>query len=110
MAIVTERTARYTFLIFIIFVLAILITWLIKPDMLELFSDDSSNSSNSSRRDGVIPEVNLFNDPSYEKNRTLLYGSLFLDKLNEQIKGMTDPAISYDTKRIDIIKYSDILL
>jgi hypothetical protein len=55
-------------------------------------------------------ETNLFNDPRYEKNRTLLYGSLFLDKLDEQIKGMTDPRIQYDTKRIDIIKYADVLL
>lgn len=46
----------------------------------------------------------------FEKNRTLLYGSLFLDKLNEQIKEMTDPRIQYDNKRIDIVKYSDVLL
>ena len=54
--------------------------------------------------------TNLFNDPRYEKNRTLLYGSLFLDKLDQQIKNMTDPPIQYDTKRIDIIKYADALL
>ena len=54
--------------------------------------------------------TNLFIDPRYEKDRTLLYGSLFLDKLDEQIKGMTDPRIQYDTKRIDIIKYADVLL
>ena len=53
---------------------------------------------------------NLFNNPRYEKDRTQLYGSLFLDKLNEQIKNLTDPRIQYDTKRIDIIKYSDVLL
>ena len=53
---------------------------------------------------------NLFNDPQYEKNRTLLYGSLFLDNLDEQIKRLTDPPITYDTKRIEIIKYSDVLL
>lgn len=46
----------------------------------------------------------------YEKDRTLLYGSLFLDKLNEQIKHMTDPRITYDDKRIDIVKYSDVLM
>ena len=48
-------------------------------------------------------------DVIYEKDRTLLYGSLFLDKLNEQIKNMTDPKIEYDDKRIDIIKYNDVL-
>ena len=49
-------------------------------------------------------------DVIYEKDRTLLYGSLFLDKLNSQIKELTDPDIKYDSKRIDIIKYSDVLL
>ena len=46
----------------------------------------------------------------YEKNRTKLYGSLFLDNLNKQIKNLTDPAIKYNNKRIEIIKYDDILL
>ena len=54
--------------------------------------------------------ADLFKDPQYEKNRTLLYGSLFLDNLSEQIKKLTDPSILYDDKRIDIVKYSDILL
>lgn len=42
--------------------------------------------------------------------RTQLYGSLFLDDLNKVIKRMTDPPIAYDTKRIELIRYSDILL
>jgi len=67
----------------------------------ESFRDVSTSSS---------ANANFFNDPKYEKDRTLLYGSLFLDKLDEQIKGMTDPRIQYDTKRIDIIKYDDVLL
>jgi len=46
----------------------------------------------------------------YEKDRTKLYGSLFLDNLNKQIKNLTDPAIKYDNKRIEIIKYDDVLL
>lgn len=58
----------------------------------------------------AIDRNNLFNDPRYEKDRTQLYGSLFLDGLDEQIKRMTDPRIQYDTKRIDIIKYADVLL
>ena len=48
-------------------------------------------------------------DIIYEKDRTLLYGSLFLDNLDKQIKNMTDPRIEYDDKRIDIIKYNDVL-
>ena len=71
----------------------------------ESFLDDSLNTSST-----IITNANLFNDPRYEKDRTLLYGSLFLDNLDKQIKGMTDPRIQYDTKRIDIIKYSDVLL
>jgi hypothetical protein len=43
-------------------------------------------------------------------DRTKLYGSLFLDKLPQVIKNMTDPSIKYDTKRIEIIRYNDVLL
>ena len=57
-----------------------------------------------------IPSYTPSNTNVYEKDRTLLYGSLFLDNLDEQIKNMTDPRIKYDEKRIDIIKYSDVLL
>ena len=53
--------------------------------------------------------VGIFDKTGIEKNRTLLYGSIFLDKLNDQIKNLTDPKIMYDSKRIDIIKYSDVL-
>jgi hypothetical protein len=81
----------------LIIILIILICIVYMKGYLESFLDSNAN-------------LNYFNDPRYEKNRTLLYGSIFLDKLDEQIKNMTDPSIKYDTKRIDIIKYSDILL
>lgn len=42
--------------------------------------------------------------------RTKLYGSLFLDNLSEQVINMTDPSIKYDSKRIEIFRYNDILL
>jgi len=51
----------------------------------------------------------IFDENGIEKNRTLLYGSIFLDKLNDQIKNLTDPKIMYNSKRIDIIRYSDVL-
>ena len=41
---------------------------------------------------------------------TQLYGSIFLDSLNEVVINMTDPPIKYDTKRIELVRYSDILL
>ena len=41
---------------------------------------------------------------------TQLYCSLFLDNLNEVVINMTNPPIKYDTKTIELIKYSDILL
>ena len=43
-------------------------------------------------------------------DRTRLYGSIFLDNLNTQIKNLTDPPIMYDTKRIELIRYNDLLL
>ena len=78
---------------------------------IESFIDVSPSTTDANLFDySSYDKQRLIYDSSYEKNRTQLYGSLFLDKLNEQIKGMTDPPIQYDTKRIDIIKYSDVLL
>lgn len=54
--------------------------------------------------------TNSFTNSKYERNRTLLYGSLFLDNLDEQIQRLTNPPIQYDTKRIELVKYSDIVL
>ena len=47
---------------------------------------------------------------SQKVDRTQLYGSLFLDGLDTVIKNMTDPPINYDVKRIEIVRYSDVLL
>ena len=43
-------------------------------------------------------------------DRTRLYGSVFLDNLDTQIQNLTNPPIMYDTKRIEIVRYSDLLL
>jgi hypothetical protein len=43
-------------------------------------------------------------------DKTRLYGSIFLDNLDTQIQNLTNPPIMYDKKRIEIIKYSDVLL
>jgi len=43
-------------------------------------------------------------------DRTKLYGSLFLDNLDKVIKNMSNPDIKYETKRIELNNYSDILL
>ena len=70
----------------------------------------------------IIYNIKLFNYDSfvsddkptttmYVKNDgTKLYGSLFLDDLDEVIINMTNPPINYDSKRVELIKYSDILL
>jgi hypothetical protein len=56
-----------------------------------------------------INDPGVFDENGIEKNRTKLYGSLFLDKLNEHVKNLTDPKIMYNSKQINIIKYSDVL-
>ena len=43
-------------------------------------------------------------------DRTILYGSLFLENINESIKNMSNPDIKYEDKRIELNNYSDILL
>ena len=52
-----------------------------------------------------LPQTTKFNNDG-----TQLYGSLFLDNLNEVITNMTDPPIMYDTKSIVLNKYNDVLL
>ena len=42
--------------------------------------------------------------------RTQLYGSLFLDGLDTVIQNLTDPPIIYDTKQMELTRYSDTLL
>lgn len=46
---------------------------------------------------------------NYEKDRTKLYGSLFLDNLDKVVKNMTDPSITYDEKRLQLLRYQDVL-
>ncbi len=57
-----------------------------------------------------ITEQNLLPSPTtIPLDRTLLYGSLFLDNLDEIKKNMTDPDIKYDKKRLELFKYYDVL-
>ena len=43
-------------------------------------------------------------------DRTILYGNLFLDNLDKQIINMTNPPVKYNSKRIELNRYSDMLL
>jgi hypothetical protein len=102
--------------IYYLLVIVVLIVIVIIFDSLDYYSnnniidnaDNVDNVDNVNRFIDIQPTVQPI--VNYEKNKTLLYGSLFLDKLDEQIKNMTDPRIQYDNKRIDIVKYSDVLL
>ena len=48
-------------------------------------------------------------NPLIPIDRTKLYGSIFLENLSDVITNMTNPGINYDTKRIELNKYIDIL-
>ena len=66
----------------------------------------------------IISLIILYNEKYNESfilkpepiDRTILYGSVFLDNLDTQIQNLTNPPIMYDKKRIEIIRYSDLLL
>jgi hypothetical protein len=88
----------------------IVILPLIFTKKIELFEITSDINSINKPTNMFKKELDDWTNPKYEKNRTKLYGSLFLENLNKQIKNMTDPKIQYDNKQIDIIKYNDILL
>lgn len=107
---INTKTKTILLAILLLFFFIIILIYL--KNKIELFKNIKTdmNVGINSNNENVINNINLFNDSKYEKNRTLLYGSLFLDNLDKQINNMTDPDIQYNTKRIDIIKYSDILI
>ena len=82
-------------LVVIIFIILVMLLW---------------NTENFNNISITTTTTNPFTSKEYERNRTLLYGSLFLDNLNEQIQRLTNPPILYDNKRIESVKYSDIVL
>ena len=89
-------------LILIVFIIFIILSFIIKYNNHEIFDNEPSTTQ---------PDDNDNNNTTTTPiDRTKLYGSLFLDKLDEVIKNMTDPDIKYESKRIELNKYSDILL
>lgn len=106
---------KYKYKFWIIIIIIILLILLITIFILNKYTKTITNAKISNLKErfkdvDISIDANANNSNSYEKNKTLLYGSLFLDNLDEQIKNLTDPRIQYDSKRIDIIKYSDVLL
>jgi uncharacterized protein YxeA len=114
---------KYKYKFWIIIIIIILLILLITIFILNKYTKTNANISNLKENPlkesnlkerfkdvDISIDANAYNSNSYEKNKTLLYGALFLDNLDEQIKNLTDPRIQYDSKRIDIIKYSDVLL
>jgi len=94
----TNSNILYLLYISIIIILAILIYRILYKYNFTLNNYDSFESPKSPKT----------TKPSFE--RTQLYGSLFLDNLNQVITNMTDPPILYDTKQIELIRYSDAVL
>ena len=90
---------KLTLIVFIIF---IILSFIIKYNNHERFYNETSTTN---------PELNNNNNNNNKPiDRTKLYGTLFLDKLDEVIKNMTNPDIKYESSRIELNKYSDILL
>lgn len=61
----------------------------------------------------LLNKYDSFESPTITKKsfeRTKLYGSIFLDNLNEVITNMTNPPIIYDNKNIQLIRYNDVIL
>ena len=65
------------------------------------------NSGYNYNYNSIIKQESFKDEPI---DRTKLYGSLLLDNLDKQIKSLTNPPILYDTKRIELIRYNDVLL
>jgi hypothetical protein len=54
--------------------------------------------------------IDYFENTNKPIERTKLYVSLLLDNLDSVVKNLSDPDIQYESKRIELNQYSDILL
>ena len=90
----------------------ILILILIIIILLLIFNISHTDTFESIELDKTFTEINPIEtvNNTYPKENTKLYGSLFLDNLNEQIIKLTNPPIEYYKKRIELNNYSDIIL
>ena len=86
----------FSFIIVIIIIIVYRLCRQNRYNLLELFEETS-----------ITKTLKTFKNSN---ERTILYGSLFLDNLDKQISNMTNPPIEYDNKRIELIRYSDVLL
>ena len=84
-------------IVLIILIILILLIFIIKYNNNEIFDNNPSTTKYVLNNNNPI-------------DRTKLYGSLFLEKIDEVIHNMTDPDIQYEKKRIELNNYSDILL
>ena len=108
----SENKIYYILITIEILAIIIICIWLFGYSNKDYFTinDITNNDITNNDISNYKTEIDEWNNPVYERDRTRLYGSLFLDNLNKQIKFMTDPPIQYNNKRIDIVKYSDVLL
>jgi len=121
----------YNIYIVIIIVLAIFIIIVLDRYIFNYYNYKCQSNNNNNNNKELFDDITLLNmiprytniqlpiqstkktEPQISKpqpiERTQLYGSIFLDKLDEQIKQMTNPDIKYDTKRIQLNQYDDVL-
>jgi len=110
----TIKNKKIILAVILVIMLVIMLVIILRPVIFSLskikHTERFNDITNLNIPTSIPTTTNSFTNPKYERNRTLLYGSLFLDNLDEQIQRLTNPPIQYDTKRIEIVKYSDIVL
>lgn len=84
--------------LFLILTIIIILTFYLLQYLQKEYFQNNTTTTTQSNISGKVP-----------MDRTLLYGSLFLDKLDEVNKNMTNPDIKYDTKRLELFRYYDVL-
>ena len=104
---IMERLKLF-FMLSIVIILTFLFLQYLQKEYFQNETNNNPINNNPINNNPTIP--NLLPSPSATPmERTKLYGSLFLDKLDEIKKNMTNPDIGYDTKRLELFRYYDVL-
>lgn len=103
-------TATTAILICVFVVLAIIacIT-LAKSYYIDTFITNTTATATTTTSTTTIATTTTDQQPTQQIDRTRLYGSLFMDKMNEVIQNMTSPRLKYTLTPLTLNDYADVI-
>ena len=94
-----------TILLFMVVILIILVHKILKIILYIPYYNEYFNISKTIQ----LPQSHTTLPNIKPIDRTKLYGALFLDNIDNQIINLTNPKIQYDSKRLQLFRYSDVV-